>query len=271
MVEAHLPSGAPALPRHGCATPPAPTLPPVVAAEPQRSWGLGAFAAVWVGGFVGGAIGYSIAAGATGTESGEDLPLTWLLGVALVAQNVAVLVGAFLVSRWRGTGSPRRDFGLDVRRRDWWWVGVGVAAQGVLVAVIAGVTWLFDVDDDDPQELVQRLQDERSPGIVLLAVLAIVVLAPLAEELLYRGLLLRSLTRWMGDGPAIVVSSLVFASVHLTGIDWGVSAVLVVAALFALALLLGTLAVRDGSLSRPILVHAGFNAVTTAIALLFGA
>jgi uncharacterized protein len=242
----------------------------VVAAEPQRSWGLGAFAAVWVGGIVGGALGFALAASATGTESGEDLPLPWLLGVALVAQNVTILLGAMAVSRWRGTGSLRQDVGFELRRRDWWWVGVGVAAQGVLVAAIAGITELLDTDDDDPQELVQRLQDERSVGIVVLAALAIVVLAPVAEEILYRGLLLRSLSRWMGDGPAVVVSSFVFAAVHLTGIDWGVSAALVIAALFALALLLGTLAVRDHSLSRPILVHAGFNAVTTAIALLLG-
>jgi uncharacterized protein len=242
----------------------------VVVAEPERSWGLGAFAAVWVVTLLGGAVGYAIAAGASGTESDEDLPLSWLLGVALVAQNLCAIAGAVVVSRWRGTGSLRRDLGFEVRRRDWWWLGVGVAAQAVLVAVIAAVTWIFDLDDEDPQELVQRLQDERSVGVVLLATLSVVVLAPIAEELLYRGLLLRSLTRLMGDGPAVVVSSLGFAAVHLTGIEWGVSAVLVVAALFALAVLLGALAVRDGSLSRPILVHAGFNAVTTAIALLWG-
>jgi uncharacterized protein len=268
MVEAHLPRSY----RHPSGTAARAHGPlrsrPVVAVEPQRSWGLGAFVAVWVGGFVGGAIGYAVAAGATGTGSGEDLPLPWLLGVALVAQNVAVLVGALVVSRWLGTGSPRGDFGVDVRRRDWWWVAVGGAVQGVLIAVIAGLTELLDVDDDDPQELVQRLQDERSAGIVVLAVLAVAVLAPIAEEVLYRGLLLRSLTRWMGDGAAVVVSSLVFAAVHLTGVDWGVSAVLVVGALFALALLLGTLATRDGSLSRPILVHVGFNAVSIAIAFI---
>jgi uncharacterized protein len=221
---------------------------------------------VWVGALVAGSIAIEVAAEATDTPDGGDIPLTWLLGVVLVAQNLATIAGALVVSRWRGTGSPRDDLGFAVRPRDWWWLAAGAAAQAVLAALIWVVTQVVDADED-AQELVERMEDERSAGVVVLAVLAIVVLAPIAEELLYRGLLLRALSRWIGDVPAVVASAAVFAAVHLTGIDWGVSAVLVVLALFALALLLGTLAVRTGSLSRSILVHAGFNAVTTALAL----
>ncbi len=52
------------------------------------------------------------------------------------------------------------------------------------------------------------------PWQVVLTVIALVVLAPLGEELLFRGLLLRGLARRLDFWPAALITSAVFAGAH---------------------------------------------------------
>ncbi len=53
-----------------------------------------------------------------------------------------------------------------------------------------------------------------APWQLVLMVIALVVLAPLGEELLFRGLLLRGLVRRMPFWPAALISSVLFAAAH---------------------------------------------------------
>jgi membrane protease YdiL (CAAX protease family) len=71
------------------------------------------------------------------------------------------------------------------------------------------------------------------------------------------------LLRRTTDGWAIAGSAALFAAAHLT--DPGAGFVL--PALFGLGLVLGYLAVKDRGLSRPILVHGGFNLLATVLSL----
>jgi hypothetical protein len=87
------------------------------------------------------------------------------------------------------------------------------------------------------------------------------VLAPLAEELLFRGALLRALMRRTSPAWAVFGSALVFALVHPLG-DPEVGSVIVVPAILTLGVVSGYLAVRSGDLSRSIMLHAGFNLLT---------
>jgi len=68
--------------------------------------------------------------------------------------------------------------------------------------------------------LADRLEEEPvdiGPGLwgAALTVFSLVVLAPVGEELMFRGLLLRGLVRRLRFGSAAVVSSVIFACVHL--------------------------------------------------------
>lgn len=87
------------------------------------------------------------------------------------------------------------------------------------------------------------------------ALIALVMVAPLTEELLFRGWLLWDLEAQYGKTPAILWSSLLFGLVHIGG---GVSAV-IYATLGGLVL--GTLAVRTKSTLASIAMHAGVNAL----------
>lgn len=92
------------------------------------------------------------------------------------------------------------------------------------------------------------------------AFLLLVVVAPFAEEVVFRGVLLSSMRDRWGDWPAILGSSAVFAAVHVNPY--------VALPIFGLAIGLGFLFVRSRSLWISMACHATFNAIGF-IALVF--
>jgi len=83
--------------------------------------------------------------------------------------------------------------------------------------------------------------------------------APLAEEVLFRGYLFRVAERFAGRWPAIATVSLLFAGVHVHLPAMG--------GLFVLAVTLNILYCATGSLWAPIAAHALFNSLTLIISL----
>ena len=92
----------------------------------------------------------------------------------------------------------------------------------------------------------------QAPGVFLLTLLKSALLAPVLEELFFRGYLLHAMKRF-GEPRAAAVSALCFALVHLGGTPcaWVMYA--------AMGLLLAALTMRTGSLLAPMLVHAVYN------------
>jgi membrane protease YdiL (CAAX protease family) len=105
-----------------------------------------------------------------------------------------------------------------------------------------------------------------------LHLLAGAVIAPVAEEVLFRGVAVTAWARTAGPTRAIVWSALLFAAAHIlpiTGETFSQGAALaVVAALGRLpvALALGWLYLRSGTLWASIGLHAAFNAVLIILA-----
>lgn len=85
------------------------------------------------------------------------------------------------------------------------------------------------------------------------AFIALVIVAPLTEELLFRGLLLRGFLMRYSQWRAIVLSSLLFAVFHFN--PWQFTGALTLGIFFA------WIAVRTGSLFLPLLGHALNNAL----------
>jgi membrane protease YdiL (CAAX protease family) len=110
-----------------------------------------------------------------------------------------------------------------------------------------------------------------APGLVL-HLLAGAVVAPLAEEVLFRGFALTAWRRDIGPRAAILRTSLVFVLAHLLtvgGDSFGNGAALAFVAGIArvpVALALGYLFVRTESLWAPIGLHAAYNAILIVIA-----
>ncbi len=87
--------------------------------------------------------------------------------------------------------------------------------------------------------------------------LAAIIIAPVVEELIFRGLLQRLLMRLMKPFGAILIASIVFAAAHGTAVQ-------VVVAL-PCGIILGYTCFRTRSLLVPIIIHALNNALAWAL------
>ncbi len=178
-----------------------------------------------------------------------------VLAVALLFQGAASLGVMAWLSAGRGSGDWARDFGLVIRPQHVWGVVVGLLLQLVVALIVAPLIELFG-PEDPPQQSIADVAEELSGGVETLVFLSLVVLvAPLVEEIVFRGMLLSRMRRSMGAWPAILLSGAVFAAVHL--ID--PNAVFAVPGLFLIGSALAWMALRTGELSLPIFVHAGVN------------
>ena len=223
------------------------------ASLPPR-WGLGDA----VGGY---ALAFGLNVSLSGLWVGATGRTDQTLGLAVVAMvaHWSGLVGAVvLASRLKGRGRLRDDFGLRLERRDLLpGVAIGVGFQFLLLPLLYLPVRLLDPQLDLSGEARRLIDLAHGPGLVLLG-LCVIVGAPLAEELFFRGLLQRALARRFGAGWAVAGSSLAFGLIHYQ--------LLQLLGLVALGVALGMLAQLTGRLGPSVVTHMAFNAATfTAI------
>lgn len=140
-----------------------------------------------------------------------------------------------------------------------WWALVDFAALSLIISAL----------EYEPA-VQQQLIDALGAGgfTAAAAVLAIVVIAPVSEEFVFRGVVFLGLTRWLGPLSAAVISSLVFGVIHVQA-DLGAFAFLAGYAL-AFGLFACWLVRRWGSLWLAIGAHATSNGVSVVLAVLTG-
>ena len=169
-----------------------------------------------------------------------------------------------LLSRGIGSGSMRHDYGLAIAGTDVL-VGVplGVFSQFVLVNI---VNWPLSrvfpghFSPDAVEQRARELSDSARGGWVVVLVLVVVVLAPVIEELVYRGLVQQGLANSLGSLRAWPVAAVVFAAVHLQPVEFP--------GLLAFALVLGWCYRRTNRLGLCIVTHMAFNASGLAVVAL---
>ena len=169
--------------------------------------------------------------------------------ITVVSTPVEVALLTLFVRR---SGSDVADYlGLILPRRGE--AVVGFAAMAALILVANVLSWLFGFG------LVTPFQRDiyisaRAEGWLLALWFAIVVVAPVGEELLFRGFLFRGWLRRPGDvWPAIVITSLLWAIIHLQ-YHW-----YVIVQIFVFGLLLGWMRWATGSTVLTMMLHALIN------------
>jgi membrane protease YdiL (CAAX protease family) len=201
-----------------------------------------------------------IAAGALASD--EGLPVRVFVGT-LVSTAVVVLVIIYFVHFQ--LGQPLSTLGLN--RSPIVNVVPVAAVYALLFVPISAVAGLWQVAlyhlggaEAEPQFVVKLFKSAVAGGAVdsiAPIVFSTVILAPIGEELLCRGLLYGWLkTRW-GKGAGAFLSALLFAGLH--------QSLGAVAPIFVLGLVLVYVYERTGSLHYSILFHAIFNGVNLAL------
>ena len=184
-----------------------------------------------------------------------------LLGslVILAGTQVAMLLVAWLfVFRPNALAGLPHWAGRDPARAVLTGLGVGIAAWvggSIVAALIATVleSLGFDVTPQAAEEAINTIE----PWLV---VIPIVVLAPIAEEIFFRGIVFNALLREAGPRWAFLGSATLFAIVH--------ASVVAFVPILLLGLVLAWIYRRTQSLLAAIVVHATFNGLSVLLALL---
>jgi membrane protease YdiL (CAAX protease family) len=130
------------------------------------------------------------------------------------------------------------------------WLGSSIAAAGMAILLEAiGI-------DPEPQAAEQAIALVE-PWLVIIAV---VILAPIAEEVFFRGVVFNALLREGGRRWAYLGSSVLFAVIHLS--------LVALVPIFLLGLALAWVYERTNNLLAPIAMHATVNTISVALALL---
>ena len=190
---------------------------------------------------------------------------TTLLALVVLSQ-IAGILAVLLLLRRRAVPlqpliGPLRPLSRNLA------VGTGLGLLAIIGStIVVSVLVTLSGSDATPDQVLTGDIAETSVQL-LLAVVAAVVLAPLAEELLFRGLLHRALRLRLSVVPATVISSVLFAVVHH---DVLLSQPLALVGLTLVGAVLAIAYERTGSLIVPIVIHAVHNAVTIAAVVLTG-
>ena len=242
------------------AAPPAATLPDPpempVGADPFPRW------PIWFG-----AAGYAIGVGlgivsllllapslavvtwGFDVDTDDSLPILELVGTLF--QDLGWVIGAVVLA---STVSRPRAWHFGFRRpRLGPAVGWSLVAIGSYIALALLYTLLLQPDNPEPIETGERY------GTLIGSCVIIVVVAPLFEEIFFRGFLYRILRSRMGLWPALVIGGSLFGAVHLTS-----GGPLAVALIAPLGFLLCLLYERSGSLYPCIALHALNNGLVAA-------
>jgi uncharacterized protein len=189
--------------------------------------------------------------------------ITALVGGELLLLGALLLCGRTLAARG---GGWRATFGFAwIRGRDWvpWLLGLLIVyvCRTTVLLIAAAVT-----DGRAVQEAGNL--DVGRPTVLSVVVigLTMVVLAPITEELMFRGLLLRTFLRRMQFWPAALLSTLLFALLHVPQVDTVTGAVTLALAVAVLGLGNCYLVRITGRLAPAMMVHASFNALSVVVA-----
>lgn len=197
----------------------------------------------------------STGGGGAGVGEGASKLISFSGNMLAMATVVATLVCVPLIV-WILQSKPeadlRRDLALRPVSRPTWWTWMGAALLFSLLS--DGLAMLFGRPIVDPT--MRSVFQSAEPAWLL--VLAIVIAAPLLEEVFFRGFLYRgiAMTRAATIG-AIVITAALWSWLHVQYDAYGMFNV------FVMGLLLGTARKRSGSVLVPIGMHALNNALAT--------
>lgn len=226
-------------------------LPPPGAALRPVPWDWTDFIMFWPGAFIAASLLVSIAIPITDGFTGGATSSARTAAESFVQQ--ASFYGGGIFNIWLLVGLRRGGTLQDLgwRRFNWWWLPVAV--------VVAALTWVLSGWlQIAAQHLFPSAQNTQCTSVkndyrnyLALAILVVSVMAPLAEETIFRGFVYGWLAKVMPVGFAVVISGAVFGALH--------GVLLLFIPLWAVGIVLALMYRGSNSLWPGVAVHALFN------------
>jgi membrane protease YdiL (CAAX protease family) len=204
-----------------------------------------------------GLIGIGLAAGATivlagvlgivFAAAGADLDDRGFVFFGTVVQDGALIGAAVFVTADLGRPAAR-TFGLrSFRRSAYGWLALAFLAY---YAIAIAYAVLFSPPEE---ELPKELGAEESVGLAIATGVLLIAIAPVAEEVFFRGFLYQAFRNSYGVWPGAILSGLVFGVIHFEFFK--------LVQLAALGVILALLFEKTRSLWPSIMLHAINNAL----------
>lgn len=205
-------------------------------------------------------------------QGGSPQPMSALLLAALSLVNIAMVALAISLHRLHCIEKQRSEslfVATGMRAREA--IAYGLLALVCFLPAHFGVAIVWELAltglevDLDPQEsivmIMEAIRDKNWGQLAPLLFFATIV-APISEEVMFRGLLFRVLRDKGGFFMAAIISSLLFTLLHDSVASWG--------PLMVLGMLLAWVYHRSGSLLVSIVLHFAFNAAMISLLFIIG-
>lgn len=222
----------------------------------------------------------------------NDRSVPWTIGdiiIAIIVFFVVVSGGSFILARLLAPTFPRLDaiivfflgyavlaavvWYFAIIRRSGDWSDLGFRAFNVIQGIGLVVAWFFIVKIisfiyaviaqrfglEDTGDMIQRIPETFGSGTVgfLLAVVVVAIIAPIVEELFFRGFIYPVFRQRWGVVVAITVSGLLFALAH--------ASLFLFVPVAVIGFVLAYLYERTESLGPPIMLHALNNFISVVV------
>jgi uncharacterized protein len=217
----------------------------------MKVWGIWATLAFAILAFVlGQAMGFAVLSAIKTIDPGRVDTDGTAVAIYTLISNPVEIVTLVLAIQLLGT-SALEYLGIDIPH--WRDVAIAVAALAATIAAADAMTFALG-KDMVPAFQIELHRTARAQGSLPWLWLAIIVTAPIGEELLFRGFLFRGFIHEPRDAmPGILIISLIWSMLHVQ-YDWfGTSQV------FVIGLLFGFVRWRTGSTTLAILMHVLLN------------
>ena len=180
--------------------------------------------------------------------------LSWCTFASAIICGLAIII---VVKLKRGSKlSDYLGLILPNRRQLFFWLLVLIA----FIGLSDGISILLG-KPTTPEFMIKAYSSLASPWILWVALL---IAAPLFEELFFRGFLIKGLSasalRWYG---AVMISSVMWAAIHIQYDLYGMATILV------LGFILGTARIKSGSIILTMLLHSFTNLVATGEVVIY--
>jgi membrane protease YdiL (CAAX protease family) len=171
-----------------------------------------------------------------------------MLSAAFLFSTPLVLAYFYLAVRLARV--PFRDY-MALNWPRWLDVLAGVGAL-IAVLIVAGLGATL-TGQAMPDFMSETFRTARDAGVLPLFFLSFAVLAPVQEELFFRGFLYRGLSGSIGPWPTIALTSAVWSVVHMQ-YDW-----FFIGEIFALGMVFGWLRLKSNSTILTMILHGSMN------------
>jgi membrane protease YdiL (CAAX protease family) len=150
-----------------------------------------------------------------GVDTGGDTPPGVTIGGTFV-QDIALIGAAWFLAHVVDPPATAAKFGLRLPR---WWPAIGWMVVAWVGFATFGQVWAQLLDIHETDDLPQELGADNSTLALVAVSILVCVVAPIAEELFFRGFCFTALRRTLGMLPAAALTGIIFGAIHLGGTD----------------------------------------------------